>query len=140
MLIRFIEAISALDARIVGTGGAPRLIDLTTDTRSVREGQTFLALRGERFDGHTFVATAFAAGAGCAIVDDASAIPPDACGLLVRDTLQAYMTLAEMARGQRYGSVIAITGSTGKTTTKAFLRDLIAATKIKLQRDPEVQL
>jgi len=137
VLIRFIEAISALDARVLGTGGAPRVIDLTTDTRSVRDGQTFLALRGERFDGHTFVAGAFAAGADCAIVDDASVVPPDACGLLVRDTLQAYMTLAEMARGQRYGSVIAITGSTGKTTTKAFLRDLIAATGRAVEATPQ---
>ncbi len=137
MIVRFAEAISALDARILGAGVPPRSLEITTDTRAVIPGQTFLALRGERFNGHDFVAQALAAGAACAIVSDASVIPPEACGLLVADTLVAYMTLAALARGQRHGTVIAITGSTGKTTTKSFLRDLIARCGHDVQATPE---
>ena len=137
MLIRFTEALSALDARIVGTGGAPHALDVTTDTRAIAPGQTFLALRGEHFDGHSFVAKALAAGAACVIVDNAATVPAEACGLVVANTLRAYMMLAALARGQRFGSVIAITGSTGKTTTKAFVRDLIAACGIPVDATPE---
>lgn len=137
MIVGFSEAVLALDARILGDGVPPRSLEITTDTRSVAPGQTFLALRGERFDGHAFVAQAFAAGAACAIVADASVVPSGGCGLLVVDTLAAYMTLAALARDRRHGTVIAITGSTGKTTTKSFLRDLLARSDHDVQATPE---
>ncbi len=98
---------------------------ITTDTRSLQPGELFVALRGENFDGHHFLAMAAEKGAIAAIVDTAY-IPPAAPPLpllQVPDTLVAYQAIAHWWRHQFQIPVIAITGSVGKTTTK----ELIAA-------------
>lgn len=95
---------------------------ITTDTRSIKPGELFVALRGENFDGHDFVQVALDKGAIAAIVDFKfinSKLPL----LQVEDTLQAYQKIAQWWRGQFSIPVIGITGSVGKTTTK----ELIAA-------------
>ncbi len=95
---------------------------ITTDTRSIKPGELFVALRGENFDGHDFVQVAIDKGAIAAIVDfnfTSSELPL----LQVEDTLQGYQKIAEWWRGQFSIPVIGITGSVGKTTTK----ELIAA-------------
>jgi UDP-N-acetylmuramoyl-tripeptide--D-alanyl-D-alanine ligase len=95
---------------------------IVTDSRSIQPGEVFLALVGERFDGHAFVETAQKQGAIAAIVD--RPLPDVGLPLLqVPDTLQAYQTIARWWRDQFQIPVIAITGSVGKTTTK----ELIAA-------------
>ncbi len=95
---------------------------ITTDTRNIKPGDVFVALRGENFDGHEFVSEAKAYGAIAAIVmsDFESTDLPL---LQVTDTLQAYQQLAQWWRKQFSIPVIGITGSVGKTTTK----ELIAA-------------
>jgi UDP-N-acetylmuramoyl-tripeptide--D-alanyl-D-alanine ligase len=93
---------------------------VVTDSRSIQPNQVFLALRGERFDGHAFVARAIQQGAIAAIVDQpmpASDLPL----LLVKDTLQSYQAIGRWWRDQFQIPVIAITGSVGKTTTKELL-------------------
>jgi len=94
---------------------------INTDSRSIQPGEVFLALRGDRFDGHQFVAQAAQQGAVAVIVDHAPSenIP----AIVVKDTLKAYQTIAHWWRNQMQIPVIAITGSVGKTTTK----ELIAA-------------
>jgi UDP-N-acetylmuramyl pentapeptide synthase len=64
-------------AQALGTGPSDEreIAGITTDTRSVRTGECFVALRGERFDGHDFLADAVRAGAGALVVDDASRAP-----------------------------------------------------------------
>jgi UDP-N-acetylmuramoyl-tripeptide--D-alanyl-D-alanine ligase len=97
---------------------------VATDTRTLQPGELFIALRGEKFDGHQFINTAIERGAVAAIVDER--VPtshPHVPLVQVADTLQAYQALACAWRQQFSGSVIAITGSVGKTTTK----ELIAA-------------
>ncbi|XHX76744.1 MAG: UDP-N-acetylmuramoyl-tripeptide--D-alanyl-D-alanine ligase [Stenomitos frigidus ULC029] len=103
---------------------------ITTDTRCLKAGDVFVALRGETFDGHAFINQAAASGAIAAIVDqlwhDASAASSDISTLMllpVADTLQAYQAIAQWWRNQFTMPVIAVTGSVGKTTTK----ELIAA-------------
>lgn len=97
---------------------------ITTDTRTLRTGDIFLALRGETFDGHDFVQTAAEKGAIAAIVDSRFTSQTPALPLLqVPDTLKAYQAIAHWWRNQFPIPVIAITGSVGKTTTK----ELIAA-------------
>ncbi len=97
---------------------------ITTDSRFLQPGYVFLALSGERFDGHQFVEQAIAEGAICAIVNsDFAAHHPDWPLLAVKDTLAAYQAIAHWWRQQFKIPVIGVTGSVGKTTTK----ELIAA-------------
>jgi UDP-N-acetylmuramoyl-tripeptide--D-alanyl-D-alanine ligase len=114
------DALAALDGIVVNRDHLPGTIAVSTDTRAIRPSETFLALRGEHFDGHGFVTSAVASGASAVIVDDASALPDGQAGIVVADTLAAYLVLGGLARDRVRGPVIAISGSTGKTTTKAF--------------------
>lgn len=91
---------------------------ISTDSRHIQVGNLFLALRGENFDGHQFVAGAIHKGAIAAIVE---CVPEDAGAaplLLVDNTLEAYQKIGRWWREQFTIPVIAITGSVGKTTTK----------------------
>lgn len=100
---------------------------VVTDTRLIEEGALFIALRGERFDGHTFVAQAIENGAYGIIVSQDYTVAElerfSATVIRVDDTLTAYQQLAKLYRDSFSIPVIAITGSNGKTTTK----DLTAA-------------
>lgn len=119
-------AVRATQARVSDAHVAPRDVRVNTDTRSIAPGDTFLALRGENFDGHHYVREAVAKGAVALIVDDASAAVPGVATLVVNDTLRAYLDLARAARDAFAGRVVAITGSAGKTTTKFLLAQLLA--------------
>ncbi len=121
------SAIAATSAKLVDGQTAPATLRANTDTRTIRPGETFVALRGERFDGHDYAAEAVRRGASMLVVDRPEARVPGIATMLVRDTTAAYMALAGAARGCFRGRVIAVTGSTGKTTTKAFLAQLLAA-------------
>jgi len=99
-------------------------VGITTDTRAVQAGEVFLALEGEKFDGHTFVVQAIEKGAIAAIVRaGALSADPSLPLLEVADTLSAYQQLGQWWRQQCAIPVVAITGSVGKTTTK----ELVAA-------------
>ena len=119
------KAVQRLRAHVRNGERLPAEIDVITDTRVLTRGQTYLALRGERFDGHAFIGDALLGGASATIVADAAAVPPDAPALIVEDTLAALMELAALAREGFAGTVIAITGSAGKTTTKDFIAQLL---------------
>lgn len=120
-------AIRAIDATLLDGDAAPAALHVSTDARTIEPGDTFLALRGERFDGHDFLAQAIARGAAMLVVDRAERRVPGIATLLVDQTQRAYMALAGAARELFEGTVVAITGSAGKTTTKAFLAQLLAA-------------
>ena len=98
---------------------------VSTDSRQVQEGELYVALVGERFDGHDFVADAVARGARGAVVSrpPSSGSGPDAHLYPVGDTLVALGALAAHRRQRLSAPVVAITGSSGKTSTK----DLTAA-------------
>jgi len=93
---------------------------MSIDTRSLKEGDLFVALKGAR-DGHDFVEAAFAAKAGAALV---SRKIDNAKGplLTVADTQRGLEDLARAARARSNAKIIAVTGSAGKTTTKEMLR------------------
>jgi UDP-N-acetylmuramoyl-tripeptide--D-alanyl-D-alanine ligase len=96
------------------------------DSRTIEPGDLFFAVRGERFDGHDFVAAAIERGACAAVVsEEKAALFADLGGalLLVQDPLQALQQLAAAVRRSWGHTVVAVTGSAGKTTTK----DAIAA-------------
>lgn len=126
MRLPFDVAVLAMGARVLEPERAPRELSISTDTRTLRPGDTFLALRGERFDGHEYAARAVAAGAAALILDREDARVQGVTTLLVAQSLRAYMALGAAARERFTGRVVAITGSSGKTTTKSLLAHLLA--------------
>lgn len=130
-------AVAATKARVLAEAALPESLLVQTDTRAIERGATFLALRGENFDGHAYVDEAFARGAVCAIVDDASVVPAGRAALVVPNTLQAYLDLGGLARSRVRGTVVAVTGSTGKTTTKQFILALLRGAGIPVTATPE---
>ncbi len=96
-----------------------KIDNISTDTRTITKGSLFVALKGESFDGHKFVDAAFEKGAVCAVVQE----PVDKPHILVKDTRIALGDIARYYLSKFNIPVVAITGSTGKTTTK----DMIAS-------------
>ncbi|HAM56541.1 MAG TPA: UDP-N-acetylmuramoyl-tripeptide--D-alanyl-D-alanine ligase, partial [Candidatus Rokubacteria bacterium] len=94
---------------------------VSTDTRTVAEGQLFIALSGERFDAHDFLDQAVAAGAVALLVSNESKVPAGVSAVVVDDTRLALGRFAAAWRAQFTLPVIAVTGSNGKTTTKEMM-------------------
>ena len=128
MKLPFERVVEATGATVFEAERAPAEIGVGTDTRDIARGDAFLALHGERFDGHDYTADAVKLGAGALIVSQGDARVPGIPALVVRDTLAAYMAIGALARSLFQGRVAAITGSAGKTTTKSLLLQLLAAT------------
>jgi len=96
----------------------------SVDTRTQQAGDVYFALRGNQ-DGHAFVARALEVGAAAVVVDTASGVTADGKALRVADTLQALQDLGAWARRKWGGTVIGVTGSAGKTTTKDAIANLL---------------
>jgi len=104
-------------------GDPARTIErVCTDSRALQPGDLFVALRGEKFDGHAFVQRASSLSAAAAVVDDSfsDALPDNFAVIRVTDTLSALQTIAGRYRASLPLRVIGITGSSGKTSTKDF--------------------
>jgi len=101
---------------------------VSTDSRTIKPGELFVALRGENFEGHDFVAASAKAGGTGALVDLkwVGNVPNNFALLRATDTLQAYQTLAANYRRSLAIKVLAITGSNGKTSTKDFAAAVLA--------------
>ena len=107
----------------VSSGDGKVSIDtISTDSRTLKRGELFVALRGENFDAHNFVESAAKGGAAGAIVRSnwIGKIPANFALIRTEDTLQAYQNLAANYRKSLSLKVVAITGSNGKTSTKDF--------------------
>jgi UDP-N-acetylmuramoyl-tripeptide--D-alanyl-D-alanine ligase len=112
-----------------------RIRQLSLDSRAIRAGDLFIAIRGDRFDGHDYVAAAMARGAVGAIVQDNYVVPPALLKagpkssppfiLGVRDPLFAYQQLATHHRSRFDIPLVAVTGSNGKTTTKEMVASVM---------------
>ena len=113
---------------VAATGAACADFDftgVTTDSRAVKPGELFVALKGGNFDGHDYCAKAVELGAaGVVVSHEVKNLPAGVAVFMVEDTLLAYQQLAHAYRLKQKGlKVFAITGSNGKTSTK----DLLAA-------------
>ena len=102
-----------------------RFEGVTTDSRQDCEGRLFVAIRGDNFDGHAFVAAAAARGAVAALVDTPQAV--DLPQIQVADTLLAMARIANHWRHRCPARVIALTGSNGKTTVKEMLFRILSS-------------
>src|ERR1035438_1262990 len=94
-------------------------------TRTQQSGDVYFALRGANRDGHDFVPRALTLNAGAAVVEAARDAIPDGKALRVADTLVALEELGSWARRKWGGTVIGVTGSAGKTTTKDAIAHLL---------------
>ena len=125
------EVVSALGGRQI-SGSPERFVrGLSTDSRRMAPGHMFLALRGERYDGHSFLSEAVDAGAAGVIVESDTAISQELTDnnlavITVSSTLEALGDLAMWWRRQWGGRVIAITGSNGKSTTKEMAASILS--------------
>lgn len=99
---------------------------VTTDSRSIKGGELFIALKGDNFDGNKFIEDAIKKGAVAAICDDKEIAAKIKKTILVEDGLKALTKLAKYRRKNCFAKIIAITGSVGKTTTKELVRDILA--------------
>jgi UDP-N-acetylmuramoyl-tripeptide--D-alanyl-D-alanine ligase len=129
------EALWTVDELLACTGGSLRgqvtkpLNAVTIDSRAVGEGDIFIAIKGDKHDGHDFVANALKAGAGLGVV---SRISPEmlAAGPVLEvaeDPLRGLENMGLAARARCHGQIVAVTGSVGKTSTKEMLRVALAA-------------
>ena len=124
------------DAFVAATGGRPigampaGITGISIDTRTLQPGEAFFAIKGENFDGHSFLTAAAAAGAGVLVVAKHK-LPAlgrvQAQIVVVDDVLVALERLAAASRARSTAEIVAITGSVGKTTTKEALRHALAA-------------
>lgn len=115
--------------------GKQRIRRLSLDSRSIKTGDLFIAIRGDRFDGHDYVPMALSSGAVGVIVHDSYVVPPALLKagpkssppfiLGVRDPLFAYQQLATHHRSRFDIPVVAVTGSNGKTTTKEMVASVM---------------
>jgi UDP-N-acetylmuramoyl-tripeptide--D-alanyl-D-alanine ligase len=120
------QAAQALHAHFVGAD--VRINAVSTDTRGIAQGDLFVALKGENFDGAQFVEQAAQAGAVAAIVKEGSVLEDVSCPVLfVHDTRIALGKLAAHWRKQFDMPLLAITGSNGKTTVKEMLAAILSA-------------
>ena len=116
------EIIKCTDAQVLYQKDTQGTFDISTDTRKLKKGDVYLPLRGENYDGHNFIDKALEVGARGYFTQDKFKINKDAdFVLLVKNSLVAYLKLANYIRNKINPKVIAITGSSGKTTTKEML-------------------
>ncbi|MCL4079109.1 UDP-N-acetylmuramoyl-tripeptide--D-alanyl-D-alanine ligase [Coriobacteriia bacterium Es71-Z0120] len=137
MLRASIERVLEVTGGALVAGDASAMTNgLALDSRKVEPGNVFIALAGEHADGHDFVRAAIDAGARAVIVTRAEesvlqqiadSRDPDAAVVLVDDAVKAVQALAAYHRSRLICPVIGVTGSTGKTTTKDFLRAALQA-------------
>ena len=122
-MMKLSEASRVLGGRT--SGSDPRFSGVSTDTRTLHAGDLFVALRGERFDGHGFLKTAAAAKAAAAVVDRNYAGEFPLPVAIVEDTRRALGDLARHWRSRFTLVLIGVTGSNGKTTVKEMLAAIL---------------
>jgi UDP-N-acetylmuramoyl-tripeptide--D-alanyl-D-alanine ligase len=128
--IRLDDLLAATGARLLGPTSITSFATAAVDSRNVVPGCLFVALRGERTDGHRFAADAVRAGATVLLVEHPVELPADAevAVLQVTDPLSALQEMAAWWRGRSSVRVVGITGSTGKTIAKEIVADVLSRT------------
>jgi len=128
------EALEATGGTLIGGDARRQFLGISTDSRTVTPGNLFIALQGERFDGHNFLEAAASAGAGGLLIAAEAAkglsLPRgNTTVITVADTLAALGDLAHSWRMRFNIPVAAITGSSGKTTTKEMAASILGLRK-----------
>ncbi|HET9416475.1 MAG TPA: UDP-N-acetylmuramoyl-tripeptide--D-alanyl-D-alanine ligase, partial [Candidatus Limnocylindria bacterium] len=135
--IRLDDVLAAVNGRLQAPTSVESVTGASVDSRSVTPGSIFVAMPGERTDGHAFVADALRAGAVAAFVDRPLELPAgvDAAVIRVADPLAALQELAAWWRSRHAVRVVGITGSTGKTIAKEITADVLSQTLNTLRNE-----
>jgi UDP-N-acetylmuramoyl-tripeptide--D-alanyl-D-alanine ligase len=123
MTLTIADIAGAMGGRLLSGDGAAAVSGISIDTRTIAPGDLYVAIRGERFDGHDYVEAALAARAAGAVISRPMGHLPSAAVsgralIVVPDTTGALQRLARWVRRRSGARVVAVTGSAGKTTTK----------------------
>jgi UDP-N-acetylmuramoyl-tripeptide--D-alanyl-D-alanine ligase len=135
--IRLDDLLAAVNGHLSGSGEAVSITGASVDSRRVTPGSIFVAMRGERVDGHGYVADAVRAGAAAAMVahpvdlPDGLAVPQ----VVVPDPLIALGDLASWWRARHAVRVVGVTGSTGKTIAKEMIADVLSRAMVTLRNE-----
>lgn len=137
------DILKASSGSLVSGDESARVESFSTDSRTIKGGEMFFALRGVNHDGHDFAATAAKAGAEWVVVDERFAASEGAMALraagsgviVVADTLTALGAAARLSRKSSKAKVMAITGSAGKTTTKDMTAAILSRSRKTLKTE-----
>jgi UDP-N-acetylmuramoyl-tripeptide--D-alanyl-D-alanine ligase len=128
------ELVAATGGALLGAALCAPVRGVVTDSRAVRAGCAFVALRGERLDAHAFLASAVAQGAALLVVERGRAVPEGVARLEVDDTTVALGALAALHRRRWGRPVVGVCGSAGKTTTKELTAAALVGTGLVVHR------
>lgn len=131
------DILEATEGKLLKGGAEGGFSSVSTDTRTIKQGALFIAIKGPNFDGHNFINEAISKGAIGAVVNSPSPVPlpdgerskargPDFILIEVKDTVKALGDIARSHRRKFDIPIIAITGSNGKTTTKEMAAEILA--------------
>jgi len=128
------ELLEATGGRLIQGEPKREISGISTDSRKIGKSDLFIALKGPRYNGHDFIPEALEKGACGVLISRSRFTDPDICRgargsritILVRDTLKALGQIAKYYRGKFDLPVIAVTGSTGKTTTKDMIASILS--------------
>ena len=122
-LLKLEDIVQATGGRVL-CGTSEKFQGISIDSRSIREGELFVALKGDNFDGHDFINTALISGPGALVQSYPAVLPTNKTIILVKDTLAALQALARYLRSKMALPVIGVTGTNGKTTTKELVSSI----------------
>ncbi|MFZ7120414.1 MAG: UDP-N-acetylmuramoyl-tripeptide--D-alanyl-D-alanine ligase [Eubacteriaceae bacterium] len=123
--IKIKDLIKIVDGTIVCQGDKEEIFNICIDSRLVSEGSLFIPLRGEKFDGHDFIENAFNAGAVAVLTERDDVVDVKNTLIRVRNNLNAIHKITKYYRSIVKIPIIALTGSSGKTTTKDIVYSIL---------------
>lgn len=123
------DIVKATGAKVMQEGTVREIEGVSTDTRTLKKGDLFIAIKGPHFDGHEFVQEAVEKGACGVVVNDIPLTKGREWILQVADTVHALGDIAGLWRKKLNCTVIAVTGSNGKSTTKEMIASALSATR-----------
>ncbi len=125
-MLTIADIVKATGGRLITGNRKTEVRGVSIDSRTIKKGEVFFAIKGRRFDGHSFTREATRKGAVACVVERSSGVRAEGVTLLeVEDTVRALGELARSVRMARAIPVIAVTGTNGKTTTKEMIRTIL---------------
>ncbi|MBQ6559108.1 MAG: UDP-N-acetylmuramoyl-tripeptide--D-alanyl-D-alanine ligase, partial [Clostridia bacterium] len=120
------EIVKATNGSLLEGDKSAVITNISTNSREIGEGELFIPLVGEKFDGHEFIRAAFELGAAAVLTQKDTELFIDKTIIKVRDTKKALGDIARYYKAKHNVPTVAVTGSVGKTTTKDMLYSVVS--------------